>query len=170
MGFFDDLADGINELFFEKKIDDPVRGSGQVISVTAYHGHGLYQNCHLQLVVQAAGVPATAATVDALVHRDRWPRSGQNLPVHIDRSDPTEVEVLWDEVPLTPAIAKAHAEALAAARRAEDVAGDEPTPLGGGTTVRVVGDVDQITDEQREKLRAIGIDIDALLGNAQPPR
>lgn len=46
---------------------------------------------------------------------------------------------------------------------AASMPGGVATPFGAGTTVKVVGDVSRVTPEQREKLKAIGIDLDALL-------
>ena len=39
--------------------------------------------------------------------------------------------------------------------------------LGAGATVKVVGDVSKITPEQKAKLRSLGVDLDALLGEAE---
>ncbi len=164
MGFFDDLADGLSGLIFDAKIEDGVRGTAQVVSASGYYGHALYQNCQLEVVVEAPGIPATAATVQAIVSRDTWPQSGQVLPALIERANPREVQILWDELPKTGDVAKAQAEALAAAKRGETPTPGTATPYGPGTTVKVVGDVSQITPEQRDKLKAMGIDLDALLG------
>ncbi|HWH97324.1 MAG TPA: hypothetical protein VNS80_03070 [Pseudolysinimonas sp.] len=167
MGFFDDLADGLSGLIFDAKIEDGVRGTAQVVSASGYYGHALYQSCQLEVVVEGPGIPATAATVQAVVSRDTWPQAGQVLPALIERANPREVQILWDELPKTGDVAKAQAEALAAAKRGEAPA--PGTPFGPGTTVKVVGDVSQVTPEQREKLKAMGIDLDAILGGPTVP-
>jgi hypothetical protein len=169
MGFFDDLADGISGLIFDAKIEDGVRGTAQVVAASGYYGHALYQNCQLEVVVEAPGIPATAATVQAVVSRDTWPQPGQTLPALIERANPREVQILWDELPKTGDVAKAQAEALAAAKRGEAPAPGASMPYGPGSTVKVVGDVSQITPEQREKLKSLGIDLDALLGGPTIP-
>jgi len=164
MGFFDDLADGLGGLLFDATIEDGVRGTAQVVAASGYYGRALYQNCHLEVVVEAPGIPATATSVDALVGRSTWPRPGQVLPALIERANPREVRILWDEVPSTLDAARAQAEALAAAKRGEPAAaaGAGPgTGPGSGTTVRIVGDLSSITPEQRAKLAAMGIDLDA---------
>jgi hypothetical protein len=176
MGFFDDLADGLGGLFFDAKIEDGVRGTAQVVAASGYYGRALYQNCHLEVVVEAPGIPATAASVDAMVSKNNWPHPGQVLPALIEKADPREVQILWDELPNTLDTAKAQAEALAAVKRGEtpvpaaSVPGAVATPFGAGTTVKVVGDISKVTPEQREKLKSLGIDLDALLGQqgAQP--
>jgi hypothetical protein len=179
MGFFDDLASGINGLIFPTRIDDGVRGTAQVISSTGYYGRAVYQNCHMELVVEAPGVPATAVSLDAFVHRQHWPHAGDVLPALIEKANPQEVEILWDETVDSRSQARAEAERVAAVKR-----GERPTPLqaagpafvgnplglGAGTTVKVVGDVSKITPEQREKLRAMGIDLGALLDDPPPAK
>lgn len=164
MGFFDELAEGLGDLLYDAEIEDGVRGTAQVVAASGYYGEGLYQNCHLEVVVEAPGIPATATSLDAVVSRSTWPRPGQVLPALIERANPREVKILWNEVPNTLATAKEQAEAIAAAKRAGTAA-----PFGAGTTVKVVGDVSQVTPEQREKLKAMGIDLDALLGGTTPP-
>jgi hypothetical protein len=161
MGFFDDLADGISGLIYDAKIEDGVRGTAQVVAASGYYGHALYQNCHLEVVVEAPGIPATATSVDAVVSRTHWPRPGQTLPALIERANPREAIILWDEIPSTLDVAKAQAETLAAQKRGEAPA---TTPYGPGATVKIVGDVSQVTPEQRAKLKAMGIDLDVLLG------
>lgn len=179
MGFFDDLAHGLNGLLFPTSIEDGVRGTAEVISATGYFGHGVYQNCRMELVVEAPGIPATAVTLNALVHRSHWPRAGVVLPALIERANPQEVEILWDETTDTRSAGRARAEEVAAQRR-----GTRPTPLelagpgfagggipglGAGATVKVVGDMSQLTPEQKDKLRTLGIDLDDLLGD-QPEK
>jgi hypothetical protein len=168
MGFFDDLADGISGLIFDAKIEDGVRGTAQVVSASGFYGHALYQSCSLEVVVEAPGIPATAASVQAVVSRDTWPQAGQVLPALIERANPREVQILWDELPKTGDLAKAQAEAIAAAKRGEVPASGATSPFGAGTTVKVVGDLSKITPEQREKLKALGIDLEALTGPALP--
>jgi hypothetical protein len=174
MGFFDDLAHGLNGMLFPAHIEDGVRGTAEVISATGYYGRGLYQNCRMELVVEGPGIPATAVTLNALVHRLHWPHAGVVLPALIERADPQEVEILWDETVGSRTAGRARAEQVAAERR-----GERPTPLelagpgfagggipglGAGATVKVVGDVSRITPEQKQKLRTLGVDLDALLG------
>jgi len=100
-------------------MDDPVRGTAQVVSASANRGRGVFQTCNLQMVVQADGVPATAVSFNGLVHRDRWPTPGMVLPVTVDRSAPRNVTVEWDEVPSSRDRSRANAETLAAMLRGE---------------------------------------------------
>jgi hypothetical protein len=54
----------------------PVRGTAQVVSCSANRGRGVYQNCHLQLVVSADGVPATAEGISLLERLAKLHASG----------------------------------------------------------------------------------------------
>jgi hypothetical protein len=156
MGFFDKLAAGVNGALFNTEITDGVRGTARVTSASSYDndptfGGGVYQNCHIQAAVEADGIPATSVTIKGLVHQQKWPVPGAVLPALIERTNPQVVKILWDEVPT-------HAETAAA--------GGGPV-LGApvaGTTVNIVGDVSKLTPEQKEKLKAMGIDIDAMGG------
>lgn len=105
----------------KSSISDGVRGTGQVVVATTYNRESAaaQEMCTVDLVVEAAGIPATAAKVTGLVRADRWPTVGQVLPVLISRADPTLVEVLWDEAPDASSAASAVAEEIAAARRRE---------------------------------------------------
>ncbi|MDW5595822.1 SHOCT domain-containing protein [Conexibacter stalactiti] len=40
--------------------------------------------------------------------------------------------------------------------------GQTPETVVGGTSVEIVGDISNVSDEQRAKLRALGIDLDQL--------
>jgi hypothetical protein len=153
MGFFDSLAAGLNGALFSTNITDGVRGTARVTSASSYDndptfGGGVYQNCHIEVVAEAPGIPATAATVKGLVHQQQWPVPGAVLPALIERTNPQLVKILWEEVP-------AHTAAAAAAA---------VTP-GAGTTVNIVGDVSKLTPEQKEQLKAMGVDVDALGGD-----
>ena len=155
MGFFDKLAAGVNGALFNTEITDGVRGTARVTSASSYDndptfGGGVYQNCHIQAVVEAEGIPATEVTIKGLVHQQKWPVPGVVLPALIERTNPQVVKILWDEAP----------QAGTAAQQATMV------PGAAGTQVNIVGDVSKLTPEQKEKLKAMGIDVDAL-GGAQ---
>jgi hypothetical protein len=152
MGFFDKLAAGVNGALFNTEITDGVRGTARVTSASSYDndptfGGGVYQNCHIQAVVEAEGIPATAVTIKGLVHQQKWPVPGVVLPALIERTNPQVAKILWDEAP------QATAPGVAALG----------TP-GAATTVNIVGDVSKLTPEQKAQLKAMGVDVDALGG------
>jgi hypothetical protein len=137
---------------------DPVRGTAQVVSCTSHHGRGVYQSCRMQLVVQAEGVPATAVEHSELVHNKRWPMPGMVLPIAIDRADPQQVKVEWDEVETSSDRARRSAESLAAAQRGEEGA----ESVEGATGNVSGGDLSKLDEAQKAQLRRLGIDLDAL--------
>jgi hypothetical protein len=148
-------------------MQDPVRGTAQVVSASMNRGRGILQMCRMQLVVQADGVPPTAVSFNGLVHYDRWPVPGMVLPVTVDRADPQSVSVEWDEVPSRAERSQQHAEGLAATMRGEE--GGAPG-AGGPMVVNVSGrDPSDLTEEQKAKLRMFGIDPDALAASPAAP-
>jgi hypothetical protein len=145
-------------------MEDPVRGTAQVVSASMNRGRGILQMCDVQLVVQAEGVQPTAVAYRGLVHRDRWPMPGMVLPVTVDRADPQRVDIEWDEVESSKDRTRQSAEDLAAMMRGE---GGAPVVGGVPTVVNLSGrDLSTLSEEQKAKLRMLGIDPDAL---ASPP-
>jgi hypothetical protein len=119
------------------------------------------QNCHMELVVQAEGVPATAVQFQGLVHNARWPTPGMSLPVTVNRADPQRVRIEWDEVESSRDRSHRTAEDLAASMRGES--GDAGIAAGGVNVVNLSGrDASELTEEQKAKLRMLGIDPTAL--------
>ena len=160
MGLFDKLFKGAS-------LQDPVRGTAQVVSCSGYRGDGVYQNGHMELVIQAEGIPAKAVQFQGLMHRNRWPRPGMVLPVSIDRADPSRFRIEWDEVQSGHERGQQAAEAIAAAMRGEG-GGMPAAGFPAGVTPQVVNlsgrDLSQLSEEQKAKLRMLGIDPDALAG------
>jgi hypothetical protein len=140
-------------------MEDPVRGTAQVVSASMNRGRGILQMCDVQLVVQAEGVQPTAVAYRGLVHRDRWPMPGMVLPVTVDRADPQRVDIEWDEVESSKDRSRQSAEDLAAMMR-----GEGGTAVAGApTVVNLSGrDLSTLSEEQKTKLRMLGIDPDAL--------
>ncbi len=153
----------LGDLFGGARIEDPTRGTAQVVSCSANRGRGVWQNCHMELVVQADDVPATAVEFQGLVHNQRWPVPGMTLPVTIDRANPQRVKVEWDEMPSSRERSHETAEGLAAAMRGEGGGDAAAGGLGGVNVVNLSGrDLSQLSDEQKQKLRMLGIDPEAL--------
>lgn len=155
MGLLGSLLGGMS-------MKDPVEGTAQIVSCTGYHGEGVMQNCRMQLVVEAEGIEPTAVEHNELVHNRKWPHPGMVLPAKIDRANPKKVKLDWDAVQDSREQAQGSAEAIAAARRGEGGAAG----IGGTGGAQVInlsgGDLSQLTDEQRQKLAALGIDPSAL--------
>lgn len=154
---------GLKDLFKRGGgMKDPVRGTAQVVSATMHHGRGIYQNCQMQLVVQADGVPATAISFSGLVHRKRWPSPGMVLPVTVDRADARNVKIEWDEGQRSDERSRQSAETLAAMMRGEP-AGPGSGVGGMPTVLNLSGrDLSQLSEEQKAKLQMLGFDPEAL--------
>jgi hypothetical protein len=116
----------------------------------------------MELVVQAESVQAKAVQFEGLVHRNKWPAPGMTLPVTVDATNPQAFRVEWDEVSSSRERSHAAAEGLAAALRGEGP-GAGVSGAAGVNVVNLSGrDLSQLSDEQKAKLRMLGIDPDAL--------
>lgn len=166
MGFFDMFRPR------DKPIADGVPGTAQVVSVSSYTGKGVYQSCHMNLVINAPNVTPTAVEFEGIVHNRLWPSPGSVLPITVNPADPTRYAILWEQVPNTREVAKSDAEGIAAALRGDP--NSLAQLIGGGllggmgaSNVQVIGDMSQITEDQKAKLRMFGLDPDALFAAAQ---
>lgn len=153
MGLFDSITGG-------PRMTDPVNGVARVVAVSSYLPGSVTQNCRMNLVVQGEGVPPTAVEHSAVVHNQRWPAPGMTLPAMVDRADPRRVKINWKAVQPAREQARDSAEALAAAMRGDS--GAPPGGQGGFPAAEVMNltgrDLSQLTEEQRTKLRMLGID------------
>ena len=155
MGLLGSLLGGMS-------MKDPVEGTAQIVSCTGYHGEGVMQNCRMQLVVEAEGIEPTAVEHSELVHNRKWPHPEMVLPARIDRANPKKVKLDWDAVQDSREQAQGSAEAMAATRRGEG-GGAGIGGVGGAQVINFSGgDLSQLSDEQRQKLAALGIDPSAL--------
>lgn len=106
-------------LFTKWRMREPVRGSAEVVSVTAHRGDSSWQDIQMTLVVSAEGVPAEPVRHRGMCRADRWPSPGDVLPVTVDRRRPKRLKVEWDEVGSARDEAWQQAERMAAQRRGE---------------------------------------------------
>jgi hypothetical protein len=81
----------------ERKMTDPVRGVFRVTGFYDKNPHGTPPRTRVTGVITAPGVPPTVAECKA-DQRGRWAGASE-LPVLVDRADPTRFEVLWNELP-----------------------------------------------------------------------
>ncbi|MFI6347556.1 hypothetical protein [Streptomyces sp. NPDC050560] len=71
-------------------------------------------------VVEGPGIAPRAVEFSATVPSSRCPKSGQRVPVVVDRADPRRVVIRWDRVPRRDplgAARRANQQAAAAERR-----------------------------------------------------
>lgn len=143
-------------------MEDPVDGTAQIVSCTGYH-EGAMQTCRMQIVLSGEGVEPTAVEHSALIHNRRWPHPGMTLPAKIDRANPKRFKVDFKAIPDSRESAQGSAEAMAAAMRGEGGGAGGGVGAGGAQVFNLSGgDLSQLSDEQRQKLAALGIDPTAL--------
>lgn len=82
-------------------------------------------------MVEADGVPAYTVHITVRPKAGKWPEVNQLLPVVFDRSDPTRVEIVWDQVPsLQDRVQLRKAARLEAAQRATTSGSGSVAPTG----------------------------------------
>jgi hypothetical protein len=107
----------LDSLLGSMRMDDPVRGTAQVVSTSGNDGEAVWQNTRMHLVVQADGLPPTAVEHYAIAPTAKWPMPGQVLPVTVDRANPQRLKIIWEGVEHSGERAARSAEALAAQMR-----------------------------------------------------
>jgi hypothetical protein len=124
MGLFKDWAKS-------HKMGDPVRGTLHVSACTAADPGATSANFNLDGVVSADGIVPTAVNHSGIAKLRKWPSPGQDLPVTVDRADPTRLRIEWDEVQTGDERGAASAARLAESMRA---AGSGPAVAPGAAT------------------------------------
>lgn len=116
---------------FRKGLKDPVRATAQVVAASNPPGNAAYAPIHLNLVVHADGAAPVPVEVRQRAARcKKFPVPGQQIPVEVERGDPTSVRVLWDELPTREELARDHAARVAGAQAGAH-ATHAPDPAGG---------------------------------------
>lgn len=150
------------------RMRDPIRGDAQVVAASGYHGDATWQSCSLSLVVSADGVPPTAVEWSGLARGKKWPSAGMVLPVTVDRADPQSLKIEWDDVPDSADLARQSAEGLAAMMRGEGSVPGAFGGAGGAGGAQIInlsgGDLADLSEDKKAKLRMLGIDPDQLAG------
>jgi hypothetical protein len=166
------------------KMRDPVRGTANVVSSTDYRpelGHAVSASgswrCTMTCVVQADGVPAQSSRYADDAPTARWPWPGTVLPITVDRADPTDWVVHWDEVPTAGESNQAQADSLAASMRGDG--GGEPGQaiagllgglggMGGATVIDTRNDP-SMREQMLAMLKAQGVDVEAIRAGSSAP-
>ena len=97
MNWIDEAAAQLEQLLADP-LKDAVRGSVRVVSASAPTGRSPYQECRLDVIVEAPGIPETNVRTEAVVSRRHWPEPGLVLPARISRSHPETFEIDWDSL------------------------------------------------------------------------
>lgn len=77
---------------------DAVPGRATVVAASAPAPRGRYQECTLDLTVDADGIPPTAVRQALVFPVKRWPRAGDTVPARISRSRPEVFDADWDRL------------------------------------------------------------------------
>ena len=105
---------------FGKRLNDPVRGTAQVVSATGAKANAMYTPIEMTLVVQGPGIaPTSVRFTQKAARTKKFPFPGQVIPVEIDRNDPNNVKVLWDEMGGRDEFLRSQGDAVAAAMRGQ---------------------------------------------------
>ena len=103
---------------------DPVPGTLLVTASALPSRNALYHMTRITGVVSGEGVEPTAVQYGGLIRTSNWPSPGSSLPVIVDRANPKNFAIQWDQAGGDTALDKA--EALAAAMRAKKEGNDAP--------------------------------------------
>jgi hypothetical protein len=154
---------------FGKRLNDPVRGTAQVVSATGAKANAMYTPIEMTLVVQGPGVaPTSVRFTQKAARTKKFPFPGQVIPVEFDRNDPNNVKVLWDELPGRDEFLRSQGEATAAAMRGGAAAtmrvAAGPAPATGDDRLAALErlvqlrDAGALTDDEfsAEKARILG--------------
>lgn len=91
----DEVANALERLTADP-LTDAVRGTVRVLDASEPEGRARYQECRLELLAEAPGVPPTRVETAVVTSRRYWPRVGAVLPARVSVSDPSVVDVDWD--------------------------------------------------------------------------
>lgn len=159
-----------------ERMRDPVRGTATVVSSSDYRDSTTvapsWTGCSMTCVVQADGVPAQKSHQRAMpAPTAKWPWPETVLPITIDRSQPTEWIVHWEELQTSTEANNAEADAIASAMRGEPGAAGRlsgVTGLSGAKIIDTRGDP-ELRDQVFGVLDAHGIDVETPRGLQAPP-
>jgi hypothetical protein len=100
-----------------RKLSDPVPGTLRVTACTVPDSSATSANYNLDGVVTAEGVLPTVVNHSGIAKARKWPSAGRELPITLDRADPTTFRIEWDQVQTGDELGAASAARLAASMR-----------------------------------------------------
>ena len=119
---------------------DPVAGTYRLVACSYSSGGATFENCTMDGVVTAPGMTPTAVHhVSLLTPTAKWPQPGQELPVTIERANPSRLKIHWDQIPSTAQTARALAQQQAAEAAAGGTQPGASAPTGGEPGSAVLG-------------------------------
>jgi hypothetical protein len=148
---------GLLQWLRNRRMSDPVRGTLRVVETSSPDNDSVWTAGRIDGVISADGVAPRAIAHHGLLKTERWPWPGQDLPVTVDRADPTRLRILWDEIPSPKDTAAQEAQQLAEQMRSAGGAAPMPGPVppfpplgsapGAPTTITVNGHPAQLTPD-----------------------
>ncbi|MGD0196959.1 MAG: hypothetical protein ABSC56_03480 [Solirubrobacteraceae bacterium] len=114
------------------RMKDPVDGICQVVGINYPDPMATSQNYRMECVVTAPGIDPTATTHRGMCSTAKWPSPGDELPVTVDRAEPSHFVVHWDQLQTGRQQAMSQAQALAGQMRSgtdSSVATDQLPPV-----------------------------------------
>lgn len=161
---------------FRRKPKDGVRGTAHVVSSTAHGARAAYQNCRLNLVVQAEGMQPYSVEHSQMCPASKWPQPGTVVPVVVSRKDPTHLKIDFDAMPDAADVARQRAEQQAAMLRNLGAAGGggagmlSGAAFAGSPQVTIVGgtaaDIPPDKRAALEQMLGVDLDGDGTIGGA----
>lgn len=115
------LRAGGNAKTAAASMTDPVPGTLLVTAAAMPSRGSLYHNTRITGVISAEGVEPIAVQFGGIIRTSLWPSPGKQLPVIVDRANPQNFAIQWDQVGTTGQQALGQAEKLAAEMRAKQV-------------------------------------------------
>ncbi len=110
---------GIFAKFSEARMKDPVDGTAKVVAIDSPSADATSSNYSMDCVVSGPGIEPTAVHhTGGSAPTDRWPSPGDEIPIVIDRKNPSHFVVEWKKLPRWQDKSKLDAQALAAQMRA----------------------------------------------------
>ena len=113
------LRAGGNAASAVKTMADPAPGTLLVTAAAMPSRNAIYHMTRITGVISGEGFEPTAVQFSGLIRTSLWPSPGTQLPVTVDRADPTRFTIHWDQAATNSDGALDQAEALAAAMRAK---------------------------------------------------
>ncbi|MDE0547063.1 hypothetical protein [Microbacterium sp. C7(2022)] len=95
MSEIDDITHQLEKLLADP-MADAVSGHITIVAASAPTGRSRYQECALEVIARAPGVPDTTVHTAVVTSRKYWPTVGAVLPARVSVSAPENIDVDWD--------------------------------------------------------------------------
>jgi hypothetical protein len=154
LGLFGIASLGVRDMGLFKRMKDPLRGTGKVVSEDSPTSSS---PGHIRLIVTADGVEPTPVELKVMRtssyrHLNRWPRSDDSIPVTLDRANPENFSIEWSEMPKVGDRTRRAADEREQAMLAE-MRGEKPTTAGDAETAEILQEAEDDLEDARQMWR-----------------